>query len=96
VNAIVHRNRLLLAELVAKELPEVAYLPPQAGYLAWLDFSRLELGDDPARVLLERGKVALSSGPIFGVEGKRFARMNIGTTRAVLEEGVRRIRAALA
>jgi cystathionine beta-lyase len=94
-NAAIHRNRALLAHLLAERLPEVGYLPPEAGYLAWLDFSRTDLGDDPARALLVRGKVALSSGPMFGPEGKGFARLNIGTTRSVLEEAVRRVAAAL-
>ncbi len=91
VNAILERNRQLLGELLARTLPEVAYVPPQAGYLAWLDFSGLGMGDDPARALLERGKVALSSGPMFGVEGRGFARLNIATTRDLLEEAVRRM-----
>jgi cystathionine beta-lyase len=95
VNAILHRNRQRLAELLAVTIPEVAYTPPQAGYLAWLDFSRLELGHDPARILLERGRVALSSGPMFGAEGRGFARLNIATTDALLEEAVRRMGAAL-
>ena len=67
------------------------YVPPRAGYLAWLDFTALGLGDDPARVLLERGRVALSSGPTFGTQGRGYARLNIGTTQALLEEAVRRI-----
>ena len=33
------------------------------GYLAWLDCRELGLGDDPAAAFLERGRVALSSGP---------------------------------
>ena len=45
----------------------------------------------PPRALLERGKVALSSGPMFGAEGRGFARLNIATTRDLLEEAVRRM-----
>ena len=59
-------NRHLLAELLAERLPEVRYVPPQATYLAWLDLRALDLGDDPAEPLLERGRVALASGPTFG------------------------------
>jgi cystathionine beta-lyase len=85
----------LLAELLHERLPGVGYLPPQAGYLAWLDFNALGLNEDPARRLLERGRVALSAGPTFGAQGNGFARLNIGTTAALLREAVERMRRAL-
>ena len=62
-------------------------MPPQAGYLAWLDCRALELGDDPAAVFLERGRVALSSGPTFGEQGQGFARLNFGTSRRAARGG---------
>jgi cysteine-S-conjugate beta-lyase len=84
-------NRRRLASLLAEALPELGYVPPEAGYLAWLDCRALELGDDPAAAFLERGGVALSSGPTFGVEGTGFARLNFGTSGALLAEAVRRL-----
>jgi cystathionine beta-lyase len=93
VTAILDRNRTLLAELLGAALPGVRYVPPAAGYLAWLDCTALGLGGDPARAFLERGRVALSSGPTFGTEGVGFARLNMATTRALLEEAVRRVSA---
>jgi len=89
------RNRTLLAELLAERLPAVRYVPPQAGYLAWLDCSALGLGDDPAEAFLERGKVALSPGPAFGEQGRGHARLNFGTSSALLEEAVRRMAATV-
>ena len=77
------------------QLPEVGYEPPQAGFLTWLDCRPLGLGDDPAEVFLERGRVALTSGPAFGAEGKGWARLNIGTSRDLLIEAVSRMAAAL-
>ncbi len=89
------RNRALLADLLAEYLPAVGYLPPQAGYLAWLDCRALGLGDDPTEAFLERGRVALSPGPTFGEPGKGYARLNFGTSGALLEEAVRRMAAGL-
>jgi cystathionine beta-lyase len=89
------RNRALLADLLAASLPEVVYVPPQAGYLAWLDCRGLGLGDDPAAAFLERGRVALSPGPTFGTEGRGFARLNFGTSEALLAECVARMAAAV-
>lgn len=89
--AILDRNRALLGELLREHLPRVRWVPQQAGYLAWLDCSALGLGADPAAAFLKRGRVALSQGPTFGREGEGFARLNIATTRSLLEEAVRRM-----
>ena len=81
-------NRSLLAELLAAHLPEVGCAQPQAGYLAWLDLRALDLGEDPSMAILEHGRVALSPGPSFGSQGAGFARLNIGTSPALLEQAV--------
>jgi cystathionine beta-lyase len=95
VLAVLDHNRSLLAQLLGGRLPEVGYEPPQAGYLAWLDFRALGLGEDPSQALLERGRVALSPGPQFGPQGTGFARLNLGTSPALVEEAVARIAAAV-
>lgn len=89
------RNRVLLAELLGMYLPAVRYIPPQAGYLAWLDCSALGLGDDPAKVFLKKGKVALMRGLDFGRQGACFARVNMGTSGAILSEVVGRMGKAI-
>ena len=91
VIAVLDHNRALLAALLAATLPEVAYIPPRAGYLTWLDLRALGLGDDPCEALRERGRVALNPGPDFGPQGAGFARLNIGTSPALVEEAVKRI-----
>ncbi len=88
-------NRRLLADLLAERLPGVGFIPPQATYLAWLDLRALHLGDDPAEPLLERGRVALSSGPTFGTQGSGYARLNFATSPTILTEAVRRMIATL-
>lgn len=85
------RNRHLLGETLHEHLPEVGYTPPEAGYLAWLDCRLLDLGDDPSKVFLETGRVALSPGPQFGSQGAGFSRLNIGTSPALIEEAVKRM-----
>lgn len=96
VHQILERNRALLGDLLAEHLPAARWIPQRAGYLSWIDCRALGLGDDPAKAFLARGKVALSSGPMFGAEGKGFARLNIATSRGLLEEAVRRMASALA
>lgn len=91
VIAIIDGNRALLSDLLAEHLPRARYVPPQASYLAWLDLGAYDLGDDPAAVLLEKGRVALSSGPSYGAGGEGFARLNLATSPRILREIVRRM-----
>ena len=88
-------NRRLLADLLARHLPAITYRPGEATYLAWLDCRALGLGDDPADVFLQRGRVALNSGLPFGTGGAGHVRLNLATSPEVIEEGVRRMAAAL-
>lgn len=94
VLAVLDHNRTLLGELLREHLPEVGYRPPEAGYLAWLDLRALDLGDDPSVAILERGRLALSPGPEFGVQGRGFARLNFATPPALLEQAVERLAGA--
>ncbi|MFF8574536.1 MalY/PatB family protein [Streptomyces sp. CA-100214] len=88
-------NRRLLTGLLAEQLPGVVHRAGEATYLAWLDCRALGLGDDPARVFLDRGRVALSSGIPFGTGGAGHLRLNLATSPEVITEAVRRMRAAL-
>jgi len=67
---------------------------PEASFLAWLDCRALGFGEDPAAEFLARGRVALSSGPGFGAQGRGFARLNMGTSPELMAEAVRRMAAA--
>ncbi|MFV0463556.1 MAG: MalY/PatB family protein, partial [Nostocoides sp.] len=77
-------NRDRVASRLGTQLPSAAYQPGEATYLAWLDLRALGLGDDPAEVLRERGRVALGSGPRYGQPGRGFARLNFATSPEVL------------
>ena len=91
VVAAVDVNRRLLADLLAEHLPGTGYRPPEATYLAWLDLRAVADGDDPARVMLERGRVAVSGGLPFGAGGAGHVRLNLATSSAVLVEAVTRM-----
>ena len=73
-------NRKLVDKLIQSRLPGVKYRIPDFGYLAWLDMSALGLGDDPAAKILEKGKVALNGGVLYGPKHKSFIRLNFGTS----------------
>lgn len=88
-------NRALLEALLAEHLPSVVWSPGEATYLAWLDFRRLGLGDNPAGHFLEHARVGLTAGPSFGA-GEGCARLNFATSPEMLERAVIRMAASVA
>jgi cystathionine beta-lyase len=89
-------NRMLLARLLAEQLPQITYAPPRASFLTWLDCRALGLGDDPSEAFLAKGKLAVNPGPNFGSPGRGHVRLNIGTSPELITEAVRRMAATVA
>ena len=81
-------NRHLISTLIAEHLPEVIYNPPQHSYLAWLDLSGLNLGNEPTAVILDKSKVALNAGHIYGAQWGQFARMNFATSPEIITQAI--------
>lgn len=87
VRAYVTGNLVMVAERLDAEFPELAWVPPQAGYLAWIDLRPLGVDEEALqRVLIEREKVAIMPGSVYGAPG--FLRLNLGCPRSKAEAGV--------
>ena len=84
-------NRKYLKKLLDESLPSVGYRIPDFSYLAWLDLASLNLGENPADVLLEQGKLALNAGITFGAASASFVRLNFATSEEILSEAISRI-----
>ena len=97
LRAYLRGNADLVAAFVAGELEGVTTTRVEATYLAWLDacdWAAARGGEaDLAQECLRAG-VALSGGAAFGA-APAFARLNFGCPRPLLEEGLRRLKAAL-
>lgn len=91
----IDNNRRLLADLLETHLPDARYQMPESTYLAWIDCRELGLGDDPAAIFLEKGRVAFNSGLGFGDGGAGHVRLNLATSPAIVEEAVKRMAASL-
>jgi cysteine-S-conjugate beta-lyase len=94
VRRILLNNRQLIAAAVAK-LEPVEWIPPSAGFAAWLNFGSWSLPGDPACLLRQRAGVALQSGALFGPSFDRHARLNFGTSPERLSRMLDRITRAL-
>ena len=88
-------NRDFLIDYVTTNMPEVRVTVPQATYLAWLDFTALNLETSPYEIFLEKAKVALSDGAKFGEDSEGHVRLNFGTSRRFLKQGLDRMSRAL-
>lgn len=84
-------NRHFLFDLLQSKIPAVKYQIPQNSYLAWLDFTALDLGENPAEIFLEKGKVGILDGRGFGPTGRGFARLNFATSPEILIDAVERM-----
>ena len=85
------QNRKLVEKLIASKAPAIKYRIPDFGYLAWLDLSALGLGEDPAAAILEKGKLAVNGGVLYGPKHKSFVRLNFGTSPEIITEAFDRL-----
>jgi cysteine-S-conjugate beta-lyase len=94
VLAYLDGNRLLLADLLAEQLPQLRYTPPEGTYLAWLDGRELGVEGSLGEFFLRAAGVALVDGPECGAPGAGHVRLNLATPRPVLRTIVERMAAA--
>jgi cystathionine beta-lyase len=95
LNRYLTGNRDFLVDYVTKYMPNVRTTVPDVTYLGWLDFTQTGIDGSPFEFFKEKAKVALSEGKIFGKEGAGHARINFGTSRALLKEGLEKMRKAM-
>ena len=85
-----------LRSFLAEKLPKVRLIEPEGTFLLWLDFSKLGLSDSEIDdIIVNKAKVWLDRGTMFGPEGEFYQRINVATPRPVLEEALNRIAGAL-
>ena len=77
-------------------IPQVIARRPEASYLVWLDCRRLNLNHaELVDLFVNRARLALNDGEMFGPEGAGFMRMNIGVPRQVLHQALQQLAAAV-
>ena len=81
---------------LTRELPRVRLTEPEGTYLLWLDFSAYGLSDEELdKLIVQKARLWLDSGHIFGPAGSQHQRLNIACPWATLEQGLQRLTAAL-
>ncbi len=93
----VEGNILYLEDFCREHVPGIVPMRPDASFLVWLDCRGLGLRREALNSLfVDKAGLALNDGAMFGPGGEGFMRMNVGTRRAVLEEAMERLAAAVA
>ncbi|NPA73155.1 MAG: pyridoxal phosphate-dependent aminotransferase [Epsilonproteobacteria bacterium] len=89
-------NRDFACEFIKDHIPILDVKKPEATYLLWIDFRKLGLSPTKLeKFLVQKAKLGLNNGIIFGKEGKGFARMNLGTQRETVKEALANLKKAI-
>ncbi|MBP7358783.1 MAG: PatB family C-S lyase, partial [Prevotella sp.] len=93
----VEGNMDYVIEYCAKNIPQIKPLRPQASFLLWLDCRNLNLNHEQLNDLfVNRAKLALNDGEMFGIGGEGYMRLNVGCPRALLNKAMDRLKNAIA
>ena len=96
LNQYLFANYHYLRAYFDEYLPEFQVLPLVGTYLVWVYCSALkQSSEDIVKTLLEKEKLWVNEGNLYGEAGERFIRINIACPRQRLIEGLNRLRRAL-
>lgn len=89
-------NIIFVEDYCRENLPQVKPLRPEASFLVWLDCRALGLDHESlVDLFVNKARLALNDGEMFGKGGEGFMRMNVGTPRAVLKKALDQLKAAI-
>ena len=93
LRAYLEDNKVFVREFIERELPQLHVVASEATYLLWVDLGREECSaEEAAEFIREKTGLYLSAGNPFGGDGGRFLRLNTACPRAVLEDGLARLK----
>lgn len=85
-----------IVDYCAREIPAIRPLRPQASFLVWLDCRALGLShEELVSLFVEKAGLALNDGEMFNPGGEGFMRMNVASSRKVLERAMEQLRNAV-
>lgn len=94
--AYVEENIRFVEDYCRANLPGITALRPDASFLVWLDCRSLGLQHDAlVDLFVNRARIALNDGAMFGPEGSGLMRLNVAAPRAALREILDRLASAL-
>ncbi|MDR0734035.1 MAG: PatB family C-S lyase [Dysgonamonadaceae bacterium] len=93
----VEGNILFTDRFLKENIPQIKAVVPEASFLVWLDCRELGLKQsDLVSLFVDKARLALNDGEMFGEGGTGFMRLNVGCSRVVLKRALGQLEAALA
>ena len=86
-------NIQFLKSFVNEHMPRIKVVDTEGTYLVWMDLQELNLVDQKD-FIVNKARLWLDTGSMFGEEGLGFERINVACPRAVLEEALNRLKRA--
>lgn len=81
-------SRDYLMQQISLKLPGVKSWVAKGGYLAWVDVSTLNIGENPALTVIEEKKVAFVPGVDHGAPYQQYVRINFAASKADIDSSV--------
>lgn len=76
-------------DFIHREMPGVKLVEPEGTFLLWLDCRGLQFSDvELDRMMIEKAKLWLDGGTMFGPCGSGYQRINMACPRAVLQQAL--------
>ncbi|NLP34439.1 MAG: pyridoxal phosphate-dependent aminotransferase [Clostridiales bacterium] len=89
-------NLDFIRSFLLENIPQIKLVEPEGTYLVWLDFRDLNLNEkELENLIINKAKLWLDSGTMFGEEGSGFQRVNIACPRATLEKAFQQLASAI-
>lgn len=96
LKAYLTENLNFVRAYLKERLPQIRLVEPEGTYLVWLDFRELGLTEAQREdLIVNKARLWLDSGAMFGVDGEGFERINIACPRAVLRKALEQLEEAL-
>ena len=86
VRAYIKDNLIFFRDYLKENIGELSLIEPEGTYLVWVDFRKLGLSEKQREdLIVNKAKLWIDSGAMFGVDGEGFERFNIACTREYLK-----------
>ncbi len=89
-------NLNFIRDYLKVNLPMIKLIEPEGTYLVWLDFKELNLSTkDMKDLIINKAKLWLDAGQMFGKTGRGFERINIACPRSIIEKALDQLNTAI-
>ena len=89
VRAYIKDNLIFFRDYLKENIGELSLIEPEGTYLVWVDFRKLGLSEKQREdLIVNKAKLWIDSGAMFGVDGEGFERFNIACPRSYLKQAL--------